>query len=191
MVMGIEKSKDYNTYLPLCKKRTEQIAKMITEILDTSKPGTSIDAEPPATFDATAFLLSLCEQYQLIAQANGMIFKIILSDQFPVCLPSKMFSKAVSNILANSVAYTIPGRTICVYMDNRNLIIENECSPIPNEHLKKIFEPFYRPDYARTKKDGGNGLGLYIVASILNHLNLSYSLCPIKDPSGMRFTIAL
>lgn len=191
MVMGIGKYRDYDTYLPLCKERSEQIAKMITEILDTSKLGTSIDTEPPTSFDATAFLLSICEQYQLIAQANDMIFKITLSDQFPVCLPLKMFSKAISNILANSVMYTTPGGTICVYMDNRNLIIENECSPIPNEHLKKIFEPFYRPDYARTKKDGGNGLGLYIVASILDYLNLPYSFCPMKDPSGMRFTIAL
>ncbi len=191
MIMGIGKYKDYDTYLPLCKERSEQLAKMITEILDTTKLGTNIDSEPPATFDAIALLTSLCEQYQLIAQANGINFKMTLSDQFPVCLPSKMFLKAISNILANSVAYTIPGGTICVYMDKHNLIIENECSPIPNEHLKKIFEPFYRPDYARTKKDGGNGLGLYIVASILNYLNLPYSFCPMKDSSGMRFTITL
>ena len=68
MVMGIGKYKDYDVYLPLCKERSEQIAKMITEILDTSKLGTSIDPEPPTTFDATTLLLPLCEQYQLIAQ---------------------------------------------------------------------------------------------------------------------------
>ncbi len=191
MVMGIGKYKDYNAYLPLCKERSEQIAKMITEILDTSKLGTSIDTEPSTTFDATALLLPLCEQYQLIAQANGMIFKMTLLNQFPVCLPPKIISKAISNILANAVAYTIPGGTISVYFDNRNLVIENECLPIPSEHLKKIFEPFYRPDYARNKKDGGNGLGLYIVASILNYLDLPYSFYPMKEPGGMRFTISL
>lgn len=162
MVMGIGKYKDYDVYLPLCKERSEQIAKMITEILDTSKLGTSIDPEPPTTFDATTLLSPLCEQYQLIAQANGMIFKMALLNQFPVCLPPKMFSKAFSNILANAVAYTIPGGTISVYIDNRDLIIENECFPIAPEHLNKIFEPFYRPDYARNRKDGGNGLGLYM-----------------------------
>ena len=165
--------------------------KMITEILDTSKLGTSIDPEPPTTFDATTLLLPLCEQYQLIAQANGIIFKMALLNQFPVCLPPKMFSKAFSNILANAVSYTIPGGTISVYIDNRDLIIENECLPIAPEHLKKIFEPFYRPDYARNRKDGGNGLGLYIVASILNYLQLPYSFYPMKEPDGMRFTISL
>ncbi|MEY8332315.1 ATP-binding protein [Lachnospiraceae bacterium 47-T17] len=102
-----------------------------------------------------------------------------------------MFSKAISNILANAVAYTISGGTISVYIDGRDLIIENECLPIPSDHLKKIFEPFYRPDYARNRKDGGNGLGLYIVASILNYLHLSYSFYPMKEPDGMRFTISL
>lgn len=191
MVMGIGKYKDYDTYLPLCKERSEQIAKMITEILDTSKLGTTVDPEPPTTFDTITLLSSLCEQYQLIAQANGMEFNIALLDCFPVCLPKKMFSKAISNILANAVAYTVPGGKISVYIDNRNLMIENECLPIPTEHLKKIFEPFYRPDYARNKRDGGNGLGLYIVACILNYLDLPYSFCPMKEPNGMRFTISL
>lgn len=99
MVMGIGKYKDYNAYLPLCKERSEQIAKMITEILDTSNLGTSIDTEPSTTFDVTALLLPLCEQYQLIAQAKGMIFRMALLNQFPVCLPPKMISKAVSNSL--------------------------------------------------------------------------------------------
>ena len=65
----------------------------------------------------------------------------------------------------------------------------HECEPISAEHLKHIFEPFYRPDYARNQNDGGNGLGLYIVASILDSLKLSYSLEPIQKPLGMRFTI--
>ena len=76
-----------------------------------------------------------------------------------------------------------------VRIDGRKLIVENECEPISAEHLKHIFEPFYRPDYARNQNDGGNGLGLYIVASILDSLKLSYSLEPIQKPLGMRFTI--
>lgn len=79
--------------------------------------------------------------------------------------------------------------SIFVRIDGRKLIVENECEPISAEHLKHIFEPFYRPDYARNQNDGGNGLGLYIVASILDSLKLSYSLEPIQKPLGMRFTI--
>lgn len=108
---------------------------------------------------------------------------------FTITLPPKTFARAFSNILSNAVAYTLPGHSIFVRIDGRKLIVENECEPISAEHLKHIFEPFYRPDYARNQNDGGNGLGLYIVASILDSLKLSYSLEPIQKPLGMRFTI--
>ena len=191
MIMEVGKYKDYETYLPLCKEQAEQLGKMISEILDTSKLGANIENEQSQTFDASTYLTELCGQYQLIAQANGQFFKTELPDHFTVCLPPKMFAKAVSNILANAVAYTAPGKSIFVYVVGRELIVENECQPIPEEHLKRIFEPFYRPDYARNRGDGGNGLGLYIVASILGSLNCSYTFCPIKEPLGMRFTINL
>ena len=127
----------------------------------------------------------------MIAQANGQVFKMDFSDDFAVCLPPKMFAKALSNILANAVAYTAPDKAISVYTSERKLVIENECEPISAEQLKRIFEPFYRPDYARNRNDGGNGLGLYIVASILDSLNYSYSFFPMTAPAGMRFTINL
>lgn len=191
MIMEVGKYQDYNTYLPLCKEQTEKLSKMITEILDTSKMGMNIENEKRQTLNIAVCLLELCSQYQLIAQANGQIFKLDLPHEFTVCLPLKMFSKALSNILANAVAYTAPGKTISVCMNGRMLIIENECQPILEEHLKHVFEPFYRPDYARNRKDGGNGLGLYIVATILDSLNFSYSFCPIDEPKGMRFIINL
>ncbi len=189
MIMGVGKYKDYETYLPLCKEQTEQLGKMISDILDTSKLGTSIENEQPQTFDISAYLSKLCSQYQLITQANGQFFKMELPDNFTVCLPPKMFEKALSNVLGNAVAYTERGKSISVYMLGREIIVENECQPISEEHLKHIFEPFYRPDYARNREDGGNGLGLYIVASILSNLKLSYSFCPMKKPLGMRFII--
>lgn len=45
MIMEVGKYKDYNTYLPLCKEQTEQIGKMVTEILDASKLSASISSE--------------------------------------------------------------------------------------------------------------------------------------------------
>lgn len=161
---------------------------MISEVLDASKLGTTA-AEEPQALAVDCYLSELCKQYRLIAQANGISFQEAFPETFTITLPPKKFARAFSNILSNAVAYTLPGHSIFVRIDGRKLIVENECEPISAEHLKHIFEPFYRPDYARNQNDGGNGLGLYIVASILDSLKLSYSLEPIQKPLGMRFTI--
>ena len=103
----------------------------------------------------------------------------------------RLFGRAFSNLLANAVSYTEKDHTINVYFKNKNLIIENECEPIPPEHLEHLFEPFYRPEFARDRDSGGNGLGLYIVNTIFSVLNVSYQFIPMHNQKGMRFCIQL
>lgn len=191
MILGIGKYKNYDTYLPECKEITEHLAAMIHDILETSKAGISAQSENAAETDLSKLLSALCEPYMLIAKSKGIIFYLDLSNDFPVILPPQMFEKVISNIIANAVAYTESGKIISVYFDERNVIIENECTPIPTDILRHIFEPFYRPDFDRGRNNGGNGLGLYIVDTFLKTMGISYSFCPMEKPQGMRFTINL
>ena len=180
MILGVGKYKDYDTYLPECREMTGRLADMIHDIIETSKAGMSAESEAAAEVDLSELLSSLCEPYMLIAKAKGIIFRIELPDSFETVLPPQMFGKAVSNILANAVAYTETGRTVSVYFNGRDILIENECVPIPKEALQHIFEPFYRSDFARDRDKGGNGLGLYIVDTLLKTMGISYSFCPME-----------
>lgn len=189
MILGVGKYKDYDAYLPQCKEMTERLAEMIQEILEISKLEGPLIREAPVKTDLSSLLTWICEPYEQIARARGTFFEINLSDGFSAELPTKMFSKAVSNILANAVAYTEAGKTISIYFDGSALTVENECVPIPDDALRHAFEPFYRPDYARNREEGGNGLGLYIVDTLLKAMGLSYSFRPMTQPMGMRFTI--
>ena len=189
MILGVGKYQDYATYLPECKEMVEQLSGMIHEILETSK--LNLTAEPPKQVDVSELLAELCEPYQLIAAAHQITFSLDLPEQFPAVLPVGPFSKAVSNVLANAVAYTETGKTVAVYMDENRLIIENECVPIPDDEIRRLFEPFYRPDFSRSRESGGNGLGLYIVDTLLTSMNIPYSFAPMKSPPGMCFTIQL
>ena len=189
MILGVGKYQDYSTYLPECKEMVEQLSSMIHEILETSK--LNLTAEPPKQVDLSELLTELCEPYQLIAAAHQISFLIDLPEQFPALLPVVPFSKAVSNILANAVAYTEAGKTVSVYIEEHSLVIENECVPIPTDEIHRLFEPFYRPDFSRSRESGGNGLGLYIVDTLLTSINVPYSFVPMKSPPGMCFTIQL
>lgn len=191
MILGIGKYRNTDVYLPECKDMTERLAETIQEILETSKLGGPLRREDPIETDLPSLLTRLCQPYEQIAKARGSIFKLDLSGDFSAQLPPRTFGKAVSNILANAVAYTEAGKTISVYFDHSALVVENECTPIPAEALQHVFEPFYRPDYARNRDDGGNGLGLYIVDTLLKAMNFSYSFRPMEQPPGMRFVIHL
>ena len=72
--------------------------------------------------------------------------------------------------------------------DNQ-LIIENDAEHVLDvQQIQQIFQPFYRPDYSRNRKDGGTGLGLFIVQQILGNHHLHY-LFEAVDDKRMRFTI--
>ena len=189
MILGIGEYRDYETYLPKCKEITEQLGDMIRDILNASRLQTQGNNEPCSNFSLSALLTELCEPYRLIAEAKGVKFKIELSSDAFVYLPEGQLKKAISNILSNAVNYTEAGQSILIVFDKNKLSVSNECSVLPPEQLQHIFEPFYRPDLAHSQATGGNGLGLYIVQTILDKLRLKYQFVPMPNDRGMSFTI--
>lgn len=191
MILGVGRYQDYDDCLPECKAITERLSEMIHEILETSKLSVSTKNAVPIKINVLELLASLCEPYQLIATTHGVQFHLKIDDAVSVELPIHEFSKALSNILGNAVAYTPNGKCVSVYLRAHMIVVENECTPISKEELPHLFEPFYRPDFSRNRETGGNGLGLYIVATIFQTLNVPYSFVPMEQPQGMRFTIQL
>ena len=191
MILGVGRYQDYDACLPECKAITERLSEMIHEILETSKLSVSTKNAVPIKINVSELLASLCEPYQLIATTHGVQFHLKIDDAVSVELPIHEFSKALSNILGNAVAYTPNGKCVSVYLRDHMIVVENECTPISKEELPHLFEPFYRPDFSRSRETGGNGLGLYIVATIFRALNVPYSFTPMEQPQGMRFTIQL
>jgi len=189
MILGVGKYKDRDTYLAKCKTLADRLAQMIKEILDASRAEFAGEQEQTDFLIADA-LETVMEPYQIIAKSKGITVNIEIDEPSAVHLPQGMIEKAISNILANAVSYTKPGGMIDVSCKGRKLVVENECVPIPTEHLAHIFEPFYRPDYGRDRASGGNGLGLYLVSTILKSLDISYSFVPSKNINGMSFQIS-
>lgn len=191
MILGVGRYQDYDACLPECKAITERLSEMIHEILETSKLSVSTKNAALTEINVSELLASLCEPYQLIAATHGVQFRLKIDDAVSVELPIHEFRKALSNILGNAVGYTPNGKCVSVYLRDHMIVVENECTPISKEELPHLFEPFYRPDFSRSRETGGNGLGLYIVATIFRALNVPYSFTPMEQPQGMRFTIQL
>ena len=61
---------------------------------------------------------------------------------------------------------------------------------VPPGSLDRLFDPFYRPEDARTREAGGNGLGLAIVKSCVEACGGRVSVCN-RVPSGLELTFIL
>jgi two-component system sensor kinase Ihk len=187
MILGVGKYKNHDEWLQKCRELVDSLSGKLREILDASH--LEEISEPYVTESLETVCSEVLEPYILIARARGLSLYVDWSASFPVTAPPELLGKALSNIFANAVQYTAPGGKLSVYCKGRSLVVENECEPIPEDQLKRLCEPFYRPDVSRSRETGGNGLGLYIVETILRRLELDYRIEPMTSPEGMRFTI--
>lgn len=189
MLLGIGEYKNFDIYLPKCKEISEQLGLMIRDILSTSNLQIFTVSEQSEYVDLEEFISQVCEPYLNIIQSKGIEFHIVCKNAKNVLIPPKLMQKAVSNIISNAVNYTDRGKTINVRVESNVLMVENECCPIPEKQLKTVFQPFYRLALSHNQNTGGNGLGLYIVDTILRKLKIKYEFLPITNPEGMKFTI--
>jgi anti-sigma regulatory factor (Ser/Thr protein kinase) len=78
---------------------------------------------------------------------------------------------AFSNLVSNAVRYTPEGgRIVLRWMmrDGKGVFsVEDSGIGIPEEHLPRLTERFYRVDRGRSRESGGTGLGLSIVKHVL------------------------
>ncbi len=79
--------------------------------------------------------------------------------------------QVVGNLLANARTHTPPAspvRVRAVTTDGQALVEVADSGPgVATKDLSQVFERFYRADTARTRSTGGVGLGLSIVAAIV------------------------
>lgn len=112
--------------------------------------------------------------------AKRMKIKIKMEEDVVVKGNDSLLASVFQNLIENSINYAGEGVTIELshYMEDDKyhyFSYSDNGVGIPQEHLKRIFERFYRIDSGRTREQGGTGLGLSIVknAVILHRGNIT------------------
>lgn len=103
-------------------------------------------------------------------------------------------SQALANLLENCVRYSPPGGVVSVSARSMDgvvkLVVEDEGPGITPGEEGRIFERFYRSDAARSRADGGAGLGLAIARWVID-LHRGSIRAENRSSRGTRFVIEL
>jgi histidine kinase len=94
------------------------------------------------------------------------------ADLPPVLADSDRITQVLTNLVGNALQYTPPGGqvTVSAALAGREarISIADTGIGIPGEHLRHIFDRFYRVDKSRSRQaGGGSGIGLTIARAIV------------------------
>jgi signal transduction histidine kinase len=91
-----------------------------------------------------------------------------------------------SNMLSNAIKYNIENWKIDIILDEKSLIIKDSWIWIENENFERIFEKFFREEFARN--ENGFGIWLSLVKKIISLYNWKIEV-KSKKWEGTEFVI--
>lgn len=153
--------------LEVVKKQTNRMIALVDDLLTMS---TANVCNTDNYVDIDAMLGEIAAEYEPRISEMHIRFNIDVK-ACRIKANHVMLKHAISNILDNAIKYNYQGGEIEIraYPEENNytLCISDTGIGISEEHVKHIFEPFYRVDKSRSRAIGGAGLGLAIAYDII------------------------
>jgi two-component system, OmpR family, heavy metal sensor histidine kinase CusS len=163
-------TEQYRDVLASNAEELERLSRMISDMLFLAKADNDLMVPHQESFDLQDEVRSLLDYYEALAEDADVRMRcigigFIHGDRL-------MLRRAISNLLSNAIRHTPANGEILVRLDADTagelcLTVENTGDTIPEEHLPRLFDRFYRADASRQRSSEGAGLGLAITQSIV------------------------
>ena len=174
-------------YLAAIEQETDRMNGLVREMLDYTRLDRTDELKNRKTLNLTALVRDMLTEYAPLFEKRRLTADI--ADGVRIRGDETLLRRAVGCLLENAAKYSPENGRVSVRLTNsRNhlLTVENDCEPIPEDELPRLFEMFYRGDKARDRA-GGHGLGLAILQKILALHGLTCKAQNIKG--GVRFIV--
>jgi two-component system sensor histidine kinase BaeS len=130
------------------------------------------------------------------AQAKDITIVVDVAQRLPLIIVDEdRFAEVLGNLVDNALRHTPSGGTVTLTAQTAHaeveLAVTDSGSGIAPEHLDRIFERFFRADPARSRADGGSGIGLTITRAIVEAHGGRVTATSAGPGPGATFTISL
>ena len=154
-------------FVGIIVKNADQMSRVVADLLELTKlQQKSPQPEKPAVFNAAACFRSALDTCMPMMREKHIRVMNLLATAIPVQGDEHSLVQVFRNLLDNAIRHSPEGSCITVSSKETNDMVvfafEDEGTGIPRQHLKRIFERFYRVDKERSRASGGTGLGLSI-----------------------------
>lgn len=156
------------TSLDAIQSEAERMSRLVGDLLLLAQAdaGTLPMARNPVELDT--LLLEVYHESQVLAGNVNLIIGDI--DQALVTGDRDRLKQLLLNLVSNALKYTPEGGQVTLGLtrirDWARLVVTDTGVGIPPDELPHVFDRFYRVDKARTRSQGGAGLGLAIAQRI-------------------------
>jgi two-component system OmpR family sensor kinase len=147
-------------------EEAQRLEELIESLLALARMESGKHAFAPQHLPIEDLVQEVRESLSVIATDKRQILEITGESGLTVTADRVLLRQAVTNVVHNALRYAPEGSRITIDVHQRHgdvvIAVSDEGPGIVPEHHEKIFERFYRVDRARSRADGGHGLGLAI-----------------------------
>ena len=177
-----------------CYAQSQRLSSLLADISTLNVMDEVKDLHGKETVDIARMVREIEQETALQFQQRQMRLLVSLPAELTVRGVRSMIYSIFRNLIDNALAYA--GEETTVYVKARaednywQFTIADTGRGVPEEHLPRLFERFYRVDKGRSRSLGGTGLGLAIVknAVILHRGSIRVSN---REGGGLQFDFSL
>lgn len=171
---AIHDQKVSEKFLVKAAKNLDRLDALVNDLVSLSQlesGETTMDLEK---VNLSEMVSDIFDRLERMARDRDITFKMKSNKGNPVYVIAdrQRIDQVMVNLISNAVKYNNEGGKVMVNFEeekkNYVISVRDNGPGIPQEHIARIFERFYRVDKSRSRESGGTGLGLAIVKHILN-----------------------